>query len=499
MNAAIITETDELGTILSVNENFCDISGYSEKELLGKNHRIVNSGTHSPKFFGEMWDTIKSGHVWQGEICNRKKSGGLFWVHATIFPIVKRKKKKLYRYAALRFDITEKKEAELKMQSLASNYKSVIEVTDGFCHITASGQFIDVSDGYCHLSGYSREELLRMNVLKMDEDFLISLPQLNEIIKEHGKTLEIQQRRKNGSIWQAEITASYSTLNDGTLFFFLHDVTKRKEIENKNKELQQQLNHMQKLDSIGCLTAGIAHDFNNILAGIMGYNEINKMILDERPKDGDKTNLMANQNQIDIAIKRGTQLIDKLLIYSRQNTIKAISGDIKPTAEIIKEAVTMLKAALTSKYKIELALDEKLFIQMNETDLHQVITNLIVNARDAMPTGQINISLTMAKDVDSQCSACLTGLKGDFIELRVSDNGSGMDKKIVSKIFDPFFTTKEVGKGTGLGLSVVNGLVRAANGHFIVESTIGVGTTFRLLFPIENNNLVTTCDDNEIG
>lgn len=484
-HAAIITETNLKGEIIFVNEKFVDISGYLENELLGKTHAIVNSGKHPKAFFGTMWKTIKDGQVWFGEVCNRKKNGSLYWVHATIFPIRGGAAGDIYKYAAIRFDITEKKEAELQTQHIASKYQSIIEVTDGFCHIDAKGQFIEVSDGYCELTGYTREELLKMNILKMGEDFSLSLYQLGAILKLHGKTLEIPQHRKDGSTWIAEITASYSTLKDGTVFIFLHDVTERREIEKNNKELQQQVNQMQKLDSIGRLTAGVAHDFNNILAGILGYNEINKMILDDLPENENKWDLKHNLEQIENGIKRGAELIDKLLIYCRQNTAKEVIY-IKPTFEVLTEATNLLASVLTKKYQLDLELDETLFIKIDSTDLHQIVTNLVVNARDAMSQGHIRVKLSAVKNIDEQCVACSLAVTGDFIELSVSDNGSGIDETILTRIFDPFFTTKEVGKGTGLGLSVLSGLVHNANGHILVDSKIGEGTAFRLFFPFAN-------------
>jgi PAS domain S-box-containing protein len=489
-NAAIITETDEAGHILFVNKNFCTISGYDKEELIGHTHRLINSGVHSKKFFFDMWKTIKNGHVWHSDVCNRKKTGELYWVHTIVFPIFKEKKdiKTFDRYAAIRFDITEKKLIELKNKSLALNYQSVIEVTEGFCHITEDGKFIEVSEGYCELSGYSREELLTMNIAQLSDDFSMSKQEFNAVIDNHHKTFEIKKRHKNGSIWFAEIMASHSTLNDGTFFIFLHDVSEQKAIEANNKALQHQVNRMQKLDSIGRLTAGIAHDFNNILAGIMGYNEINKMILDDLPNNTDTLELKNNLVQIDVAVKRGAELIEQMLTYCRQNTVKQVTDNTKPSVVVINEAIAMLDIMQKNQCKIALTLDEKLTIEMDSSDLNQVISNLVFNARDALPTGNIEIKLAMATNVNCECTACLLWLKGDFIALSITDNGLGIEKDIMPKIFDPFFTTKEVGKGTGLGLSVVSGIVHNVCGHIVVNSEIGLGSTFTLLFPLPANS-----------
>lgn len=490
-NAAIITETDLQGRIISVNELFCKISGYSESELLGASHSVVNSGVHSKDFFAQMWRRITSGNTWCGEVCNRAKDGRLYWVQATVFPIFHAKTNKVYKYAAIRFDITDKKEQELALSRKAAQYKAVIETTDGFCRINRSGSFLEVSDGYCHITGYTEAELMQMNIYDMDasENFVERMENFKHLIESAGKSFEARRRRKNGSVWIAEINASYSTLNDGSLFIFFHDITERKEMEQHNEMLRQQVNQMQKLDSIGRLTAGIAHDFNNVLASILGYNEFNQDISNEMPESPLKHELAYNVKQVDTAAKRAVELINKMLTYTRQKVTKK-SKDTKPTALVIEEVLKMLRSGITSKFQIDLDLEQSLSIEVDAIDMHQIMTNLLVNARDAMKkqgNGIIRIKLQTVYDVDCHCDACFKRITGDFIELSVSDSGTGIDKETINHIFDPFFTTKSVGEGTGLGLSVVNGIVRHAGGHILVDSVIGKGTTFRLLFPVESS------------
>lgn len=492
-NAAIITETDLNGTIVSVNDLFCKISGYSSKELLGSTHRIVNSGVHSKEFFDEMWRTISSGKIWCGEVCNRRKDGHFYWVQATVFPIFHIETKQIYRYGAIRFDITEKKEQELVLARSAAQYKAVIETTDGFCHIDCGGRFLEVSDGYCKLTGYTREELLNgMHIFDMDitEDFSGRMETIQRLTESHGKSFETMRRRKDGVMWVAEINASYSTLNDGSLFVFFHNVTERKGMEERHEMLRQQVNQMQKLDSIGRLTAGIAHDFNNVLASILGYNEFNQDISDEMPESPLKHELRHNVEQVKMAANRAVELINKMLTYARQKTVKKPKNS-KSTSKIIEEVVDMLRSGLTSKFQIELNLDSNLNIDIDAIDMHQVVTNLIVNARDAMQLsghGKIKITLQHVQTVDFYCSACFTRVIGNnFIELSISDTGTGIDEETQRHVFDPFFTTKEVGDGTGLGLSVVNGIVRHSNGHIMIDSEMGQGTSFKLLFPVESN------------
>ena len=269
------------------------------------------------------------------------------------------------------------------------------------------------------------------------------------------------------------------------------------------------MNHIQKLESIGRLTSGIAHDFNNILACVLGYNEMNKDVSGDmtgKGLDAAKDELENNTRQIDLASKRAAALIEKMLTYCRQDTTTHIKEiDIKPTQEVINEVLKMLHPALTSRIKIEFkspchinngdcstcgnrnSCDAN--IEIDAIDLHQILMNLAVNARDAMKErgGIITISLKMVTDLTAHCVACAEKMTGNFIELNVSDNGTGIEPKVISRMFDPFFTTKKQGEGTGLGLSTVSGMVHSSGGHILVDSNItepDQGTTFRLLFPI---------------
>lgn len=488
-NAAIITETDLTGRITFVNEQFCQLSGYSKEELVGMPHNIVNSGTHPKDVFAGMWKIISSGNVWIGEVCNRAKDGYLYWVHATIFPVFYEDTHEIYKYAAIRFDITEKKRAEQELKRSASRYRAAMETTDGFCHVNMAGFFLEVSDNFCEITGYTRAELLTMNIFDMDasENENERVANFTRIICGDGKTFEIKRRRKDNSVWSAEITATYSSVDNGSVFVFLHDITERTEMAKRHEELRQQLNHMQKLDSIGRLTAGIAHDFNNILASILGYTEMSQLISEDMP-DGDlKTDLANNLRQVEISGMRAAELIEKMMMYCRQTSTKKVI-ETKPTAQVINEVVKMLRVGLTEAVKIEPTLDQTHDIIIDSIELHQILTNLLVNARDAMKkhgNGIIKIKLTTVKNLSCLCDVCLVPIKGNFIELSVSDNGTGIEPEMIARIFDPFFTTKRVGEGTGLGLSMVSGIVHHSRGHIMVDSVQNVGTTFRLLFPTE--------------
>jgi signal transduction histidine kinase len=255
----------------------------------------------------------------------------------------------------------------------------------------------------------------------------------------------------------------------------------------KNQELNHQVNQMQKLESISRLTSGIAHDFNNILAAIIGYNQLNQFVVEDCLDEQLREEILFNTDQVAIASDRAAELIKKMMAYSRQNPTKK-EIEIRPTREVIDEVLVLMRPALTSLFQLYAEVDSDLIIQIDSTELHQILTNLLVNARDAMQQGgSISVSLKKVKINELLCNACIQKLEGDFIELRVLDTGTGIEQKVIDHIFDPFFTTKPVGEGTGLGLSTVSGMVHEANGHIIVESNTAEpnqGTSFKLLFSL---------------
>jgi signal transduction histidine kinase len=325
---------------------------------------------------------------------------------------------------------------------------------------------------------------------------------------------ELRLKSAENESWAAELVISNKDLaiaNEELLFQSMETEKRATELTrsyDENAVLIDQMNHMQKLESIGRLTSGIAHDFNNILACMLGFNEMNQDVAEDITDKKLSAELVNNTKQIDDAGKRAVSLIAKMMAYCRQDTKKE-KMDVKPTQEVIKEVLTMLRPALTSRIKLDfvdmcringsdcdmcgLRNNCNTDIQIDAIDLHQILTNLAVNARDAMKEngGTIAIFLKTTTTAVTHCLACAASLESDFIELSVSDNGTGIEDEIMKRIFDPFFTTKEQGEGTGLGLSAVSGMVHRAGGHILIDSNLtepNRGTMFRLLFPLVSKN-----------
>jgi signal transduction histidine kinase/CheY-like chemotaxis protein len=252
-------------------------------------------------------------------------------------------------------------------------------------------------------------------------------------------------------------------------------IERMKEEFSRRKQLEQQLNHAQKMEALGTLAGGIAHDFNNILAAMLGYVQL----CYDSAEEGTKTR--RRLEQVLIAGERAKALIAQILIFSRksENYTQAVCP-----AEIVEEALELVKASLPDNVTIEKDLDESLWIAGDGGQLHQVLLNLSSNAVCELSEhgGKIEVSL-FSKTVSEQQAEALDIDPGQYVCLVFCDDGSGVEEEIRERIFDPFFTTKKTGKGTGMGLAVVHGIVQAHGGKIVLEPEVEQGTCFTLYFP----------------
>ena len=253
-------------------------------------------------------------------------------------------------------------------------------------------------------------------------------------------------------------------------------IAERQRAEERKSELERQLHQAQKMESLGLMAGGIAHDFNNMLTIIMGYAELE---LGAVPTDEE---LYKNLELILKTSERAASLTDQLLAFSRR---KIVAPRVVDLNIVVRDTEKMLSRLLGDH--IELALDllpEPGPVKTDPGLMEQAIVNLAINARDAMPDGGTLQIATSAIELDAETAANDPDLQaGSYLELTISDSGTGMDKETLAHVFEPFFTTKEQGKGTGLGLSTVHGIVRQSGGQVQITSEVGSGTTFTILLP----------------
>lgn len=341
--------TDATGRIDWVNPAFTRLTGYEPAEVIGANPRLLRSGLHPPEFYRAMWEKIRRGEVWSGEVQNRRKDGRVYHEHMTIAPV-----------------------------------------------------------------------------------------------------------RSPGG----EIT---------------HYVAIKEDITNE-RELEQQLARSQRLESIGLLASGIAHDLNNVLTPIVLSVELLKS-MDACPGAEQRLDLVAQ------AAHRGASIIKQVLTFARG--VEGERTTVHPSY-LVKEIAHLAEETFPRQIEVRLETGRDVpDIVGDVTQLHQVLLNLAVNARDAMPAGGRLVFGTRRTQVDEARARRTPQLTpGDYVELAVSDTGTGITDDVLDHIFDPFFTTKPRGKGTGLGLSTVYGIVRSHGGAVEINTVIGQGTTFRVLLPV---------------
>jgi signal transduction histidine kinase/ActR/RegA family two-component response regulator len=254
--------------------------------------------------------------------------------------------------------------------------------------------------------------------------------------------------------------------------------------DRDKKRLEAQLLHAQKMEAIGTLAGGVAHDFNNILQAITGYSEL--LLLKSDPVDPDHKDLQA----IKEAAQRASHLVRQLLVFSRKMENKYEAIDLN---EVIIRIAKMLERTIPRMIKIEMVLENRLeLISADVTQVEQVLMNLGVNARDAMPDGgTITIKTANAVLDEAFCKSHLGAQPGTYVLMVVSDTGHGMEKEVLDHIFEPFFTTKQRDKGTGLGLATLYGIVKSHRGFIYCSSTPGSGTSFEIYFPALPTQAVT--------
>ena len=361
-------------------------------------------------------------------------------------------------------------EREELFQLISENAVDMIAVVD------ANGRRVYNSPSYERILGYTPEYL--RDTSPLEQIHPDDLPMVLDAAKEAqrsgvGRRIEYRMRRKDGEWVLLESTASTVRNADGTvekLVIVNRDISER-------RQLEEQLRQSQKMDAIGRLSGGVAHDFNNLLGVIIGYTEV----LQDQIKEGDTLRVCVDQ--VLEAGKRAASLTRQLLAFSRQQVLEP---KVLLLNGVVSDMEKMLRRLIGEDVELTTGLDPKLGkVRADHGQIEQVIMNLAVNARDAMPEGgklSIETSNTEMDEVFVRRYAYPVQ-PGAYILLTVKDTGTGMDNATKLRVFEPFFTTKEKGKGTGLGLSLVYGVVKQSGGYIDVDSTVGKGTTFKIYLP----------------
>jgi two-component system, cell cycle sensor histidine kinase and response regulator CckA len=479
---------DQEGYILYANSSACESLGYSQAELLGMSVFDIDPVMDSVRW-PYVWKTLCDDGSTAFESQHRRKDGTIFPVEVTATLI----EFEDHRYSmAFINDITERKRI---FESSRITQFIFDKAPLGIFLIRDGGDITNVNNHACQYLGYTREELCQMNVLEFDCGY--SPQEIDQIWQQQKQgtgidTFETVHCRKDGTDIPVEITGIRLMFDNVPYSVsFVKDISERKEAEKKRIKMEGQMIQAQKMESLGTLAGGIAHDFNNILGAIIGYAELTQL---ECPAD---SKLRYNVNQITKAGHRAKELVQQILLFSRQDRSEKTPMDV---SRVVEEALKLIKVSLPANIEILANISSNLApVFANEIQIHQIVMNLCTNAYYAMKSigGALNVDLTAVTIQDHDVKSFPEMNPGHYLKLSVADKGCGIPKEIVKRIFDPFFTTKPTGEGSGLGLSTIHGIIKGHGGNIKVYSEVGIGTTFHVFLPIADATAGTTVEETD--
>jgi PAS domain S-box-containing protein len=467
------------GRVLAGNRAFIRMLGYSSFEEFAA--RDLNSGAFEPEYTrSEFMELLEE----QGEVAGlecawHNKDGGILYIRENARAIRDDSGKTLY-YEGTVEDITEHKRAEAEHLRLVT----AIEQSEEAVVITnTAGNIEYVNPAFTRITGYRREEVLGRNprILKSGKHDAEFYQQLwATILKGQTWHGELVNQRKDGTLYteQMSITPVRGALGEVT-----HFIATKQDVTD-HRVLEAQLQQAAKIEAVGRLAGGVAHDFNNLLTIINGYSEL---LLDELASN---PAVSAQLHEIKSAGERAAALTRQLLAFSRRQVLAAQVLDLNA---VVFNLEKMLRRLIGEDIKLHTHLGAVLGrVRADPGQIEQVIMNLAVNARDAMPSGG-NLTIETRNVVldEAYARSHVTVKPGPHVMLAVSDTGVGMTPETMSHVFEPFFTTKEKGKGTGLGLATVYGIVKQSGGSIWVYSEAGQGTVFKVYLPVVNESLAT--------
>jgi len=377
--------------------------------------------------------------------------------------------------------ITERKRAEEALRESEIRYRSIFNYgADGIVIIDPdTATLIDFNEQACTQLGYTRGEFGGLTISDIDllEGTEEIKAHIRQIISAGYDEFETVHRTKLGERRNVHIKAQYISIGGKSVFHCIwRDITDRKRSEAEREKLQAQLQQAMKMEAVGRLAGGVAHDFNNLLTVITGYSEL---LLQ---KIGEESRMHMELEEIQRAGERAAALTQQLLAFSRKQIIepKVVHLD-----HLVAETHKMLTRLIGEDIALQATTGKSLgSVKVDPGQFQQILMNLVVNARDAMPDGGKIVIETANVDLDEGYCALRPYVKpGRFVMLAVSDTGHGMTEEVKERIFEPFFTTKEQGSGTGLGLATTYGIVKQAGGSIEAYSEVGIGTTIKIHLP----------------
>jgi two-component system, cell cycle sensor histidine kinase and response regulator CckA len=474
--ADVIFEADAEGYFRFVNPQTLRLFEFEQDEVIGRRFTEFIRADYRPQILQHYYRQTSEGRLNSYvEFPTVTKSGKEIWLGQNAW-IITDAAGKLVGMQAVARDITERRKAEDALRSAEAKYRALVEQSLMGVYILQNERLVYANPKAADMLGYTQQELIDSPFafgFVHEQDRPMVQDQLERLDPERTPTVQLAVRglRKDGEVIQVEAFCSVTEFN-GTraILATVHDISDRVKLED-------QLRQAQKMEAVGRLAGGIAHDFNNLLTAIRGNAELMSHRVKKDPA------MAAEVDEILHASDRAASLTRQLLAFSRKQVLQPIALDIN---EIVSGVARMARRLIGTDVQLRLDLARSVSqVLADPAQVEQVLLNLIVNARDAMPsggtitvkTGNVHLEPSAPEIVQAGIAA------GDFVMLAVTDDGIGMDQATQARIFEPFFTTKETGRGTGLGLSTVYGIVRQTGGAITVRSERGKGASFRVYLP----------------
>ncbi len=411
--------------------------------------------------------------------------GKSMWLDTTLTP-VDRKDGVVETVMGISRDITSLKQAEEKLLHSELRYRTLFETSkDAILLATLEGRVLDCNDSACHMYGYLREDLLKLEVSDLaPPDVAAMIPQIiSENIGKGELHVELVGKRRDGAVFPIEVNARAVRIREETLgIVYVRDITERERDARERQQLENDLRHTQKMEALGQLAGGVAHDFNNLLTAIIGSVDVALDRLSRTPAVTAAATVRSCLEEIEEAGQRAASLTRQLLTFSRKQVLKVQVADPN---QIVADLERLLRRLIGEHIVLKITLTPSIGrVRTDVGQMEQVLMNLALNARDAMPQGGTLTIQTGHLDLTRAYQRRHVGARtGPHVVFTITDTGTGMDQHTLDHIFEPFFTTKAAGRGTGLGLATVYGIITQAGGHITVESTPGGPTTFRIHVP----------------
>jgi two-component system, cell cycle sensor histidine kinase and response regulator CckA len=464
-------EGDQAGQIVSANEVAAEMHGYTVGELLGMNIAALETPESGAKI-RERIPKLYAGETIREEVTHVRKDGTVFplEINVRLFELGDQK-----YVLGIDRDVTERKSAEDALRSSEQRMRRLIELAPIGIRVARNGDHIYVNPAFVRMFGYNDpSEIVGRPVVSLyvaeDGERIPGLTRKESDAGQAPSYHEVRGLRKNGDRFDAaiwETTIDYE--GEPAALAFVVDA-------GQEKSLRDQLLRAQKMESLGTLAGGVAHDFNNILTVVLGYSDM--LLMCHRSDE----KCLQRAQAIRTAARRGSDLVQQILTFTRKTEPKLQPVDLNRE---LKQAEQLLHRTIPRMIEIELQLEDNLSaINADPGQIEQIVLNLAVNAKHAMPKGGKLIFQTKNVTLDEEYFRTrLEAEPGEYVLLRVSDTGHGMGKAVLDRIFEPFFTTKQPGEGTGLGLSMVFGIVKNHGGHISCLSEPGRGTVFEIYLP----------------